>query len=127
MTNTARGQDTVGGLKYISESTNVVGVLREEVENSHQQAMAKDGWSRVVAWVQGCGGHNRGGPVQGLRSLPKPQRPREFRKGWTSQGDQIKRCRFGSIPSGRRVVRSRVPRLWTSEVWYDEALQNDRH
>lgn len=28
----------------------MVGMLWEEVENSHQQAMAKNGWRGVVAW-----------------------------------------------------------------------------
>lgn len=39
-----------GGLKYISESTNVGGLLWEEVENGHQPATAENGWRRVVAW-----------------------------------------------------------------------------
>lgn len=50
MTNAVCRKDSVGGLKYISENTNVVGLLWEEVENSCQQPTAKNGWSRAVAW-----------------------------------------------------------------------------
>lgn len=45
MTKAVCRKDSVGGLKYISENTNVVGLLWEEVENSCQQATVKNGWS----------------------------------------------------------------------------------